>query len=85
MRVSRSCSGKAVRHVQGFDDSARLAVERNGRAGLGIKDSDANGRGIYEGFQADPGSLLLPVAARVGDDERGLGGETLRVFPRLQW
>ena len=57
-----------ARLAQGFEESDRLAVDGDRRAGLCIEDHDADGGGIYEGFQAGPGSLFVLVAAGVGDD-----------------
>ena len=61
--------------VEALHDAQRLLVEGDGPARAGVEDDHAHGGGVDEGFQPGPGQALFLVAARVGDDEGGLGGE----------
>ena len=64
-----------VRRAQAADDASGLPVDRRHASGSGVQDQDAHGRGVHQGFQVGPSPLLVAVAARVGDDQGGLGGE----------
>ena len=66
---------RAVPAAQSPDNPPRLAVERHRPAALGIEDHHPDRRGIDQGLQVGPGSLLVAVRAGVGDYRRRLRGE----------
>ena len=68
--------GRLAGHAEGADDSAAFAVDGVDRPGAGVEDDDADGGGIDQCFEAVSGELLFAIAAGVGDDEGGLGGES---------
>ena len=65
----------AARHAKVFENPAGLLVQGHRATGLGIEDHGPHGRGVDQGLQISPGSLLGPVPAGAGDRGRGLRRE----------